>query len=425
MQTDLATANKWSFIQKVLFRFFASYFFICIFPFPVGYIPFTHTLRGWYDMFFNFMISVAGKHFFYINFPLAPTNNGSGDTTYNYVREFLFLVLAIVFTVICSVADRKRKNYNLVLYWLITYMRYYIGLTIIKYGFEKTIKTQFAFPYYALNETYGESSPMRLLWAFMGYSTAFNMFTGSVEIIGGLLLLFRKSTTLGALISIAALSNVVMMNLCFDVPVKLHAMNLLLMAIFITVPDAKRLIDFFFRNRAVPAIGSQPRFSKYWMNTVLDTVKFAVVIYVIYSIIYQVWNKYSIIGDGAFRKTPLFGIYVVEKFIKNTSPSHITDTTQWKTLSIMFPKQASIEMMNDSVIMYNFFADTVNKKLQVYTDSNYKSLFSYYIQDSTHLVLNGKLQQDSVYILLQKQDLNKFPLLNRKFHWINESPYNR
>ena len=84
-------------------------------------------------------------------------------------------------------------------------------------------------------------------------------------------------------------------------------------------------------------------------------------------------------------------------------------------------------MMNDSIRTYSFLTDTVNKKIQLFTynDSTDKSTLSYSIPDSTHLVLNGKLNSDSVYILLLKQDLNKFLLLNRKFHWINESPYNR
>jgi hypothetical protein len=427
MQTNLPDTNKWSFMQKIFFRFFASYFIICIFPFPVGSIPFTHTVEGWYDAFINFLISLIGKHFLYINFPLAPTSNGSGDTTYNYIQLFLFVVLTIIGTIIWSVADRNRKNYNLFSYWLITYIRFYVGLTMIRYGFEKTVKAQFAFPYYALNETYGQSSPMRLLWAFMGYSKAYNMFTGLIEIIGGLLLLFRRSTTLGALICIAVLSNVVMMNFCFDVPVKLHATNLLLMAIFITVPDMKRLIDFFLRNRIVSAINRQRKFSKYWMNAALDTIKFSVVIYVVYSIMLQVLNNYSNTGDGASKKTPLFGIYTVEKFIKNsdTSRSYLRDTTQWKTLNIFFPKQASVETIDDSIATFNFIDDTLNKKIQIYNDPNYKSSFFYHIPDSTHLVLNGKIKDDSVYILLQKQDLNKYRLLNRKFHWINESPYNK
>jgi hypothetical protein len=171
----------------------------------------------------------------------------------------------------------------------------------------------------------------------------------------------------------------------------------------------------------------QPGFSKYWMNAVLDMVKFSVAIYVVYSIILQVLNNYSNTGDGAFKKTPLFGIYTVEKFIKNndTSRSYFTDTTQWKTLNIFFPKQASVETMNDSITTFNFIDDTLNKEIQIYNDPNYKASFFYHIPDSAHLVLNGKIRDDSVYILLQKQQLNKYRLLNRGFHWINESPYNQ
>jgi hypothetical protein len=38
-----------------------------------------------------------------------------------------------------------------------------------------------------LLKPYGESSPMGLLWTFMGYSTGYNLFTGGAEALGGLL----------------------------------------------------------------------------------------------------------------------------------------------------------------------------------------------------------------------------------------------
>ena len=68
---------------------------------------------------------------------------------------------------------------------------------------------------------------MGLLLNFMGYSTAFNMFTGLAEAIAGFLLLFRKTVTFGSLMSMTVLSNIVAMNFCFDVPVKIYSANLL------------------------------------------------------------------------------------------------------------------------------------------------------------------------------------------------------
>jgi len=139
-----------------------------------------------------------------------------------------------------------------------------------------------------------------------------------------------------------------------------------------------------------------------------------------------VWNKYNISGDGAFKKTPLFGIYSVEKFITNNDMPQTADSIKWKTINIIFPKQAVIEIMNSDMKTFHFFADTSGKKIVLYEgdDSANKSMMSYFIKDS-HLILNGKLKDDSVYIELRKQDLDSFPLLNRKFHWINEAPYNK
>ncbi len=95
-------------------------------------------------------------------------------------------------------------------------------------------------------------------------------------------------------------------------------------------------------------------------------------------------------------------------------------------MSIIFSKQASIQTIDGKIKMYHFYTDTMNKKITLYKDddSTNKSVLSY-SQNLTQLNLSGKLNNDSVYISLQKQDVNKFPLLEREFHWINEAPYNK
>lgn len=103
----------------------------------------------------------------------------------------------MIAAIIWSVADRKRKSYDLLLYWIMVYVRYYLAFMMMNYGFIKIIKSQFPFPFRSLTETYGESSPMGLLWNFMGYSTAYNKFSGLAEAIGGFLLLFRRTATFG------------------------------------------------------------------------------------------------------------------------------------------------------------------------------------------------------------------------------------
>ena len=84
-------------------------------------------------------------------------------------------------------------------------------------------------------------------------------------------------------------------------------------------------------------------------------------------------------------------------------------------------------MMNDSLKRYSFNLDTVNKtfNLFAYSYATHLATFHYFYPDAAHLVFTGKLDNDSVYILMQKIDFNKMRLINRGFHWINEYPYNR
>ena len=79
------------------------------------------------------------------------------------------------------------------------------------------------------------------------------MFTGAVEVLAGLLLTTRRTTLLGALIGLAAMTHVFVLNMCFDVPVKLYSFNYLVMAIFLLAPDLPRLIRVLVLGQAVEA----------------------------------------------------------------------------------------------------------------------------------------------------------------------------
>ncbi|MEO6356078.1 MAG: hypothetical protein ABIU77_03550 [Ferruginibacter sp.] len=345
------------------------------------------------------------------------------------MQLFLTVMLALTAAIVWSVADRKRKNYDLLLYWVMVFIRYYLAFTLMSYGVYKVIKTQFPFPYYHLTETYAESSPMGLLWNFMGYSTAYNMFTGLAEVTSGIFILFRKTATFGALVSITVLMNVVALNFCFDVPVKIYSSNLLLMAIFIAIPDMQRLINFFFRNKAVPAVNIQLRFPKRWMKITWLSVKILLVASVLYNTVSGVWEGYKTYGDTAIKKAPLFGIYNIETFIKNkdTLAPLLTDSVQWKQLNIAFANYAMVKTMSDKTIGYGFIVDSVKKTVQFINsrDSAENQIFNFSYPDSSHLVLKGTHKADTVCIVMKKFDQMNSLLLSRGFHWINEVPFNK
>src|ERR1700704_1795987 len=115
MDTGLISVNQWSVTQKLLFRFFAAYFFIYVLPFPIGYVPFTDTINTLFTDLWDPLVYWAGKNILHIGYSINVKPNGSGDTTYNYVQLFLVAVFAVIVAVIWSIADRRRKSYDLLL----------------------------------------------------------------------------------------------------------------------------------------------------------------------------------------------------------------------------------------------------------------------------------------------------------------------
>ena len=67
------------------------------------------------------------------------------------------------------------------------------------------------------------------------------------------MLFFRRTVLLGGM-GAAGVMNVVLLNYCYDVPVKLLSTHLFLMALFLLVPDAGRLWAVLVMNRAVEPV---------------------------------------------------------------------------------------------------------------------------------------------------------------------------
>jgi hypothetical protein len=425
-----STNAPWSFYEKFFFRFFLILFLLYIFFNPNGVLPYSDYVFNYYIPPFHKLMVWTAKYILRLSYPITVFTNGSGDTTYDYVVVFFIGIVSAVAAVAWSLLDRGTKSYNKLYYWLSTIVRYYVAITMFSYGFVKVFKLQF--PFFSpdrLLEPYGNSSPMGLAWNFLGFSQGYNYVMGFAEILSGVLLLFRRTTTLGAIVTLAVAGNIMAINYCYDVPVKLLSTALVVMSLFLLAKDFSRLANFFFFNRATtPASIVAPVFRKKWQNITLVILKYGLIIYVVYLNIHQALSAMKEYGDVAPRP-PLYGIYTVESFIRNkdTLPALATDTVRWHKLIISYPGYAFVQRMNDSTKGYAFTPDTATKKIEMfsYQDTTKKSSFVYSFPQKDLLLLAGKLNDDSVWIQMKKFELNNFRLINRGFHWINEYPFNR
>jgi uncharacterized membrane protein len=423
------TNSGWNTFQKVGFRFIFIYFILQISTFFVSFIPLSTYFIKWSTDTIQAVPVWFAKSFLDVEILYFP--GGSGDTTYNYVEVLVFFIIAIIGTAIWSVIDAKRQNYNRLLRLFSIYLSYYVGANMLSYGLSKVFYLQFSEPsYLELFRTYAESSPMGIAWTFMGASKTYTMFSGFAEVIGGLLLFHRRTRTFGALMIFSVMLNVFMINMSYDVPVKLISFHLMIEALFIASLDYKRILNLFviskpktFSNELKPLFQNK---TYSIAATVLKLVFIGTVIYTYMSSNIDYWKQLYQAPEPCF-----YGVYDTELFIKNkdTIPPLLTDNTRWKRLMMdkgYLSRYIVIRGMKDQSNWYTYELDSIQNTIKmISTRDSLDVLDLNYVKNESGLSLKGLWKNDSIEVKFKKYDTSKIVLTNKGFNWINEYPYNR
>jgi uncharacterized membrane protein YphA (DoxX/SURF4 family) len=425
-----AAPAEWSAAKRIGFRFLFSYFVLYLFPFPIGAIPGSWNPAKYWGQLDQWLSLWTETHLFGLPKPVPIVPTGSGDTMAQWASQVNWILLAAAATIVWTILDRKRREYARLSQWLHVYVRFGLATIMFSYGLGKVIPTQMQRPTLErLVEPWGEFSPMGVLWSFMGFSNVYQIFTGIGEALGSLLIVFRRTTTLGALLLCGVLANVALLNYTFDVPVKLFSTNLLLMAVFLAAPDAKRLVDVFVLNRPAAPRPVRPLFATRRATVIAAALATLFVGYTIFTDVKfgLTYYRQTLAPDAP--KPPVYGIWDVESLTKNgvDQPPLLSDSTRIRRVIFGGLSRATFRLMSDSVERYLMKVDSVKHELALTGrfDPKDARVLSYTKVDPNHLVLTGKLGADSLVMRLRRYDENRFLLMNRGFHWIQELPFNR
>lgn len=128
--------------------------------------------------------------------------------------------------------------------WAAHYLlRLSCAASLLVYGWSKVFLTQMGRPDYGdALVTYGEMSPMGVLWRFMGFSPVVQFVAGAAEVLAGALLLWRRTALVGAILGALDMWIVFGTNVFFDVPVKQLALALALGCTVAALPYAARVV---------------------------------------------------------------------------------------------------------------------------------------------------------------------------------------
>lgn len=133
-----------------------------------------------------------------------------------------------------------------------TAARYFVAFFMLAYGFAKLNGSQFTILDSELDRPMGEVSGFWLTWYYFGYSRAYGTLVALAEIGGGLLLLSRRTTLLGALVLLPVMLNVVLVDVFFGIDLGALLMALLLTAglLVILAPHAAALWEAVYTRPA-------------------------------------------------------------------------------------------------------------------------------------------------------------------------------
>lgn len=413
--------------QRIVFRFTFAYFFLYLSPTQLfDVLPGMDRVVAWSTAFWNAILPWVAAHVFGIAREVKMVQTGSGDSTADYVQTACTAAAAAVIAALWSALSRPPYRDRDLWTILYTYVRYALGTIMLGYGFAKAFPSQFQPPRPdQLLTPLGNASPMGLLWRFMGYSTPYTILSGLAEIAGGALLFFRRTTTLGALLLLFVVGNVVLLNFCYDVPVKLFSSNLLLMTLFLLWPEARRLATAVLGSRPVAPPDRRPHDLLVRFRGAHIALKAAFLVATIGMIAYQSYDTYEQYGAAA-PKSPLYGAYDVETFAKNgeiVAPL-LTEKGRWRRVAVNNFMWAAF-LMDDTSRRYRMKYDAEAGKVTLLQGDDKEYALTLTRPDPDHVQVEGALEGDKISVTLKKIDLTAMPLVSRGFHWTNEFPYNR
>jgi hypothetical protein len=331
---------------------------------------------------------------------------------------------SVIVAIFWSVVDRRRASYPFAYAWTSTVTRFILATLLFWYGWAKLLPAQFGpgLDIVLLPRPVGTLTPMNMLWAFMEASRPYAVFSGAMEFAAGLLLLPRRTALLGAILSMAAMANVVMLNVAYDVNVKLASGAMLAMALSLVVPHARRLARLFLLNETAEPSSPQPLFSDARTDRVARALGVAVGVLAVYWAFTQA--KRTSDELGALPSGPLYGIWRVEETMRDgvVVGTRVTDGSEWR--DVVISDGVVVVSKSDAASAYRARIDASAKTIDLRPRPPFPGMtagvplrFRFSQPDRDHLEFQRIGGEGTLAIRMRHVELSAYSLINHRHEW--------
>ncbi len=378
-ETKASTADgsvlprPWTNLEKIAFRIAFIYFLILCIPLYGKFYEHIFTLDFSKFTYHDIQTIVA---FWPPQFVLILSEEGVFGLL-NYINFFITLVPAILGGLLWTVLDKKRLSYNTLYYWILVLARYRLAYGMVGWGLKKIFPMQMVEPTIGmLNTHFIDMAEKKLYWSHVGIEPIYTVFLGFAEFVPGLLLLHRKTATLGAALAAVVTLNITIANHAWDAGVGVPAFYFTLIGIFIIWGDLPRIWRLLVGEKDEIRVDHYPDFGTGGKKVQLGLKTVGNGIFVVLATFLWGYGWYGEHNNYNIPNTPGLvdakGYYQVSEFRLNGKelPYSPFDTIRWQ--DAIFERWSSLAYKSnrpalvDRMIGYSplrVVGDTTNRKL--------------------------------------------------------------
>lgn len=281
----------------------------------------------WFSKFSLSFLAIVGiiNTALFIILPLLPYK----FSQFIFPVGFFTLGLAVLFSIGFSIYWHKKENsgtFNSIKYisWLSALLRYWIAFLLLDFGFQKIFEVNFNYSYHINDSLSSALTGQELTWKYYGFSYGLAIILAFFQIIGSVLLLFKRTILLGITILLPVMLNIVLINVFYSIgPITLFTSILIILGLInLFLQQKVNIINFFnqYKNM-LPSIGNN--FSR----------SIARVLCILIPLLFVIYYNYDVYSSKKY-----FGKWKVTSMTRNgklvKENEWQQDTLAWKTIYI-------------------------------------------------------------------------------------------
>ena len=164
------------------------------------------------------------------------------------------------------------------------WLRYLSAWLLLTYGLSKLAGVQFTIARDMALRPVGSLSGHQLTWYYYSYSHAYASILGLVQLAGGIMLLFRKTATLGAAMMLPVMTNILMVNLFFFIAWGAQVTSAFIFASLLALlwNDRAALVDALWKTQS-----AEPTDSRRFHRTVAALIVLLVFAQLVFGLLYK------------------------------------------------------------------------------------------------------------------------------------------